>query len=284
MPGLVKNNYLFPYSLLFFLLFSCSNNAIAIIDPIFAKLDTGTDHSYRKVAQKVIVLSSENTQEELYDIIEMHSPKTIFLSPLLSAEIPAILSRDENTVICLLSAQEPKPDKRLFSSVFYSEGAAELGARLMASYIKKAKHNNENPLCIAIFSGKASQSSAPELFSSVFESENPGASLVTERIYGGYNSKAAQNIKNSDYRAAYISAELQELDDWAANAFDKNTLLIAEYPLAKPTQNALFQYYICWDIQESLIDLDRMRQQNSGNLSQAKWKTVQTGNKKARKP
>lgn len=250
-------------------------NSLALVDPIFVKFDKTQLSAYKQVARKTIVLPYIDAQAKLYEAVDNYSPKNIFLSPLLATEIPFLLDRDENTNIFYVGPVELKPSPRLYTSVFYKQDAAEIAAKLMASILNKLHEANEKLLCLALFPASSTDSSAQEVFSSTFYKESSSGQLIVEQINGANKANSILQYKSTDYRLVYIALEITETEEWLESVFSKDTIIIVEYPLLKPDTGSSVNYYICWDMAESLKDLTSRYTEKRANNGSGIWKIVQ---------
>ena len=260
------------------ILSSCRGPAgsVAIVDPVIAYLSPGSVRSFSSVAGKPTILPETGTQAALYAALDAATPLTVFLTPLLGNEIPAILSRNDSTRVAYLGTAAPQPDPRLYAAIFSPIDAAEAGGRLAAEEASRLR--GEPPARVAaVFSGANDIEARADAFVAAFVSAGGTGEPVIEFSASGFSQAVADKLKSMDIRVAYVSSSPRDSESWTVEAFDPYAFVAAEYAMPIDRSGSSANAFIVWDIEKTLSLLGANLSKDRFGSFPGAWKTVRNG-------
>lgn len=247
--------------------------SLAVIDPVFAYLSPDGAKSFGSAARDAVTLPENGASAALYAAVDSARPRIVFLSPLLSPEIQAILSRDESARVAYLGNASPRPDARLYAAVFSSADAATMAAPIVAS--ESAKIGAEARTA-AVFAGIPDADAVSAAFIEAFKAAGGRPEPILEVSQQGFSQAVADRLKAMDIRAAYIAAPPRDAERWASQAFDLSAFVVIEQGLPPSPTVSSADAFISWDIGASLSSLaERMEEEMPGTFPGA-WKSAPT--------
>ena len=252
------------------------DGSLAVVDPVLAYLSPGAAEAFGSYAEAVVVLPDEDASAALYAAIDSRSPETLFLSPLLVAEIPYILARGGETRVACVAAEAPASDPRVCAAVFSPVGAASVAGAVAAGEAIRLAGNAAPPIVAAVLS---SGDEARAAFVAAYAAAGGPGEPVVELADGGFSQAAADRLAAMDVRIAYVSVPPDQAARWLEAALDEYAFRIvaeavpADGPIVAGVGPARpYDVTIAWDFEATLADLTELLRSGGSGAVPGSWK------------
>lgn len=261
--------------------FSCGalEGSLAVVDPVLAELSPDAAEAIGSYAGAIVVLPDEDASAALYAAIDARDPETLFLSPLLAAEIPYILARGGDARVACVAASAPAPDPRLCAAVFSPVDAAALAGAIAAEEAIRLSRTATPIVAAVLSSGEAARDAFIEAYAAA---GGPGEPVV-ELADGGFSQAAADRLDSMDVRVAYVSVPPDQNARWLDSALGEYAFRIvaeaipADGPLVGgfvPVRSA--DAVIAWDLEATMAELSEFLRSGGSGTVPGRWKAVRS--------
>ncbi|GAB1455562.1 hypothetical protein MASR2M48_08690 [Spirochaetota bacterium] len=226
---------------------------MAVIDDGFAYLYPKAAQAFSKKASTITRLPPMEASTALYAALDEEQAHTIYLTPLLSSEIPTILSRNESTRVAYMGTATLRPRPRLYTAIFSSMDAADLAARYLATH----HDNNEKPegtRTAALFAGSEADRLAKR-FTEIYRQAGGLGDLIVRTTSDTYSQTLADELKSFDIVAGYLASSPSETEQWLSQAFDPYAHIVVEYALPDSGGATMAHRAVAWNVEATIASL-----------------------------
>lgn len=246
---------------------------MALIDDGFAYLYPEAKEAFSKKVASITMLPPSGASTELYAALDEEQPNTIYLSPLLSGDIPTILSRNDTTRIAYMGTATLRQDPRLFVAHFSSSDAATMAARFMATR-RETQTKPQETLSAAVFTGNDADTIAKTFLQAYREAGGQGEPII-KTSYEPYSQAIADELRSMDIVEAYIACPPSETARWLAQGFDPYAYILVEYALPDVHETTMASGAAAWDIEATLGSLSKIVSNGMAGQIPGTWKIIE---------